>query len=119
MIEVAWMLLRLAAGLGSIEVAGYALLVLVLPRRASFTSLERLSLAFGLGSLGITLWMLALTFFQVTYSLATIVGPWLLLAISGRVAGLETWLGPGGLPVFGGRGAPPGDLRTEVGFFET
>jgi hypothetical protein len=83
MIEIAWTLLRLAVGLGSIELAGYALLVLVLPRRASFTSLERLSLAFGLGSLGITLWMLALTFFQVTYSLATIFGPWLLLAFPG------------------------------------
>jgi hypothetical protein len=83
MIEAVWTLLRLAAGLGSIEVAGYTLLVLVLPRRSSFISLERLALAFGLGSLGITLWMLMLTFFQVSYSLGTIAGPWLLSAIPG------------------------------------
>ena len=31
MIETAWMLVRLLAGLGSIEAAGYALLILVLP----------------------------------------------------------------------------------------
>ena len=118
MIEIVWTLLRLAAGLGSIELAGYALLVLVLPRRASFTSLERLSLAFGLGSLGITLWMLALTFFQVTYSLAPIFGPWLLLAFPG---GWLAWKRGWGQEesFFGGRGAPPGDFRTEVGFFET
>ncbi len=49
MIEAVWMLLRLVWGLGSIEVAGYALLILILPRRSQFQPLERLSIAFGLG----------------------------------------------------------------------
>ena len=62
MIESVVLLLRLAAGLGSIEVAGYALLLLVLPRQSRFTPLERLTFAFGLGSFGITMWMLLLSF---------------------------------------------------------
>ncbi len=83
MIETAWMLVRLLAGLGSIEAAGYALLILVLRRRSGFKPLERLSLAFGLGSLGLTIWMLLLSFAQVPYSLATIAVPWLALAALG------------------------------------
>jgi hypothetical protein len=93
MIDVAWMLLWLALGLGSIQGAGYALLVVILPRWSSFTSLERLSLAFGLGTLGLTLWMLMLTFFQVSYSLGSMSGPWLLLAIPGGwLAWKRGWL---------------------------
>jgi hypothetical protein len=80
MISETWMVLRLAAGLAFIEVTGYALLVFILPRQARFTSLERFGLAFGLGSLSLTLWMLVLTFFQVAYSLEMIIGPWVLLA---------------------------------------
>jgi hypothetical protein len=93
MIESVWLLLRLAAGLGSIEAAGYGLLILLLPGRSLFTSLERLSLAFGLGSLGITLWMLLLTFMKVSYSLASLAGPWLLLAALGAwLAWRRGWL---------------------------
>ncbi len=85
MIESAWMLLRLAAGLGSIEVAGYALLILVLRRGARFNPLERLSFAFGLGSLSLTIWMLLLSFLQMPYSLGTVAIPWL------AMAALEVW----------------------------
>lgn len=87
------MLLRLGLGLGSIQGAGYALLVVILPRRSSFSSLERLSLAFGLGILGLTLWMLMLTFFQVSYSLGSIIGPWLVLVLPGGwLAWQRGWL---------------------------
>jgi hypothetical protein len=93
MIDFPWMLLRLAVGLGSIEVAGYALLVLMLPRRSTFTPMERLALAFGLGSFGLTLWMLTLTFFQISFSLGSIVGPWLLLVLPGGwLAWQRGWL---------------------------
>jgi hypothetical protein len=92
MIEEAWQLLRLAAGLASIEVTGYALLVFMLPRRARFTSLERLGLAFGLGSLSLTLWMLILTFFQVAYAWEILVAPWLVLAVpAGWLAWKRGW----------------------------
>ena len=67
-------------GLGSIEAAGYALLILVLRPGSGFHPLERLSLAFGLGSLSLTIWMLLLSFLQVPYSLGTIAVPWLALA---------------------------------------
>jgi hypothetical protein len=83
MIESFLMAVRLAAALGSIEVAGYALLILVLRPASGFTPLERLSLAFGLGSLGLTIWMLLLSFLQVPYSLGTIAVPWLALAALG------------------------------------
>jgi hypothetical protein len=83
MIETAWMLVRLLAGLGSIEAAGYALFILVLRRRSGFKPLERLSLAFGLGSLGLTIWMLLLSYARVPYSLATVAFPWFALAALG------------------------------------
>ena len=93
MIESARMLLWLAVGLGSIEVAGYALLVLMLPRRSTFTPMERLALAYGLGSLGLTLWMLMLAFFQIAFSLGSIIGPWLLLVLPGGwLAWQRGWL---------------------------
>jgi hypothetical protein len=88
MIESVWLLLRLAAGLGSIVVAGYALLVLVLPRHSRFTPLERLTFAFGLGSFGITMWMLLLNFGKIPYSLGTVAVPWLAL---GALAGWPAW----------------------------
>jgi hypothetical protein len=93
MISETWMVLRLAAGLASIEMTGYVLLVLILPRHSRFTSQERFGLAFGLGSLSLTLWMLILTFFQVAYSLAMIIGPWVALAIpAGRLAWKRGWV---------------------------
>jgi hypothetical protein len=92
MINETWTFLRLAAGLASIEVTGYALLVLILPRHSQFTSLERLGLAFGLGSLSLTLWMLILTFFQKAFSWEIIAGPWLLLAVpTGWLAWKRGW----------------------------
>lgn len=83
MIEAVWMIARLAGGLASVFLAGYALFVLVTPGRAAFSPGERFSLAYGLGSLGLTLWMLALTFFQVPYSLGTIAAPWLAVVLAG------------------------------------
>jgi hypothetical protein len=81
MINTAWAFLGLIGGLGSIELAGYTLLVLILPRSSTFTPVERLALAFGLGSFGLTLGMLLLTFVQVPYSLGAIFGPWLVVAL--------------------------------------
>jgi hypothetical protein len=104
MIESVMLGLRLLAGLVSIEVAGYALLLLVLPRRSRFTSLERLALAFGLGNFGITFWMLLLNFAKVPYSLGTVAVPWLALgALAGWPAWKRGWLKEdGGLLVTGG-----------------
>jgi len=93
MIETAWLLLRLTGGVASIQFFGYALFVLLVPWRSGFTSLERGALAFGLGSFGLTLWMLLLTFLQVPYSLASITGPWVLAAIPGLVLAWQRgWL---------------------------
>jgi hypothetical protein len=93
MISETWALLGLAAGLVSIQVTGYALLVFLVPRHSRFTSLERLGLAFGLGSLSLTLWMLILTFFRTAYSREMIFGPWLLLAIpAGWLAWQRGWV---------------------------
>lgn len=77
MTESLGLLLRLLAGLIAIEVVGYALLVLSLPSKASFTSLERLSLSLGLGCLGLSLWMLLLTWVRIPYHLLNLTGPWL------------------------------------------
>ena len=110
MIEIPWMLLRLAVGLGSIEVAGYALLVLMLPRRSTFTPMERLALAFGLGSLGHhpldahAHLFPDILFFGIYCRSLAVVGP------PRRLAGLATWLAPGGLPLFFDQRAYPGNL---------
>ncbi len=114
MIESVWLLLRLAAGLGSIEVAGYALLLLVLPRQSRFTPLERLTFAFGLGSFGITMWMLLLTFgtgaVLVGDSCGSLAGP----GGTGRVAGLEARLAQGGRRLALGRRVRPVDTGEQV-----
>lgn len=103
MIDGAFKLAWLLMGLGSIEAAGYAVLVLLVPRGASLAPLERLTLAFGLGGLGITLWMLTLTFLQVLYTLPVMAGPWLLVTTLGLWrAGQRGWLQEDGRTVLRG-----------------
>ena len=117
MIESVWMLLRLAAGLGSIEAAGYALLILVLRRGARFNPLERLSFAFGLGSLSLTIWMLLLSFLQMPYSLGTVAVPWLALAALGVwPAWKRGWLQEDCRAVLAG-GQSSANLGEQVEFF--
>ncbi len=77
MIDSLWLFGRLVLGLAVLQAAGYALLVWLLPARAAFTSLERLSLAWGLGCLGITLWMLLLGWLALPFSWAALTLPWL------------------------------------------
>ncbi|MDD3580685.1 MAG: hypothetical protein PHW74_06660 [Desulfobacca sp.] len=69
----------LALGLASIELVGYGLLIVCLPRTSGFTALERFALGFGLGALVLTLWMLVLTFLNIDFSLPWVLGPWLII----------------------------------------
>lgn len=93
MIETLGLLVRLLSGLLSIQAVGYAILVMLLPSRAAFTSLERLALSLGLGCLGLCLWMLLLGWVQVPYSLLLLAGPWLLLILPALwLAGRRGWL---------------------------
>jgi len=80
MIETGIAVLRLLLGLGAIFFLGYALLTLLIPRPRDFTCLERTAFSFGAGALVLTLWMLALTWREVPFSLAWISGPPLALA---------------------------------------
>ena len=80
MIEAGIALLRLLLGLGAIFFLGYALLTLLIPRPRDFSCLERAAFSFGVGALGLTLWMLALTWRGVPFGLAWISGPPLALA---------------------------------------
>ncbi len=81
MTETMRLVLGTVIGLSSLEIAGYTLLVWLLSPRSLFNSLERLSLAFGLGCLGLTWWMLLLSLIQVPFSVGKIAGPWLVLAV--------------------------------------
>jgi len=93
MIDSFVLFLRLSAGLGTILLVGYALVVLLLPRDSTFTSLERLAFAFGLGCLGLSLWMLLLGWLQVPLALLSIAAPWLLLVLPALwLAGRRGWL---------------------------
>lgn len=76
-------LFGLAGGLASIELVGYSWLVIILPPRSGFTSLERGTLGFGLGGLILTWWMLILTFLQIPFSLGWVLGPWLMGMVPG------------------------------------
>ena len=80
MIETAVTLLRLLLGLGAVFCLGYALLTLLVPRPRDFSGLERAAFCFGVGVLALTLWMLALTWQEVPFGLAWIMGPPLGLA---------------------------------------
>ncbi len=80
MIEPAVSVLRLLLGLGAVFFLGYAWLTLLVPRPRDFTCFERAAFGFGVGTLALTFWMLALTWDEVPYSLARILGPPLALA---------------------------------------
>jgi hypothetical protein len=104
MIDTAVTLLRLLLGLGAIFGLGYALLTLLAPRPRDFTGWERAALSFGVGALVLTLWMLALTWRDLPFGLAWILGPLLALAAAllltprGRRALREDRLAPGARP---------------------
>jgi hypothetical protein len=80
MIETAATLLRLLLGLGAVFFLGYAALALLVPRLRDFAPGEQAAFSFGVGALLITLWMLALTWAGVPFSLGRIIGPPLALA---------------------------------------
>ncbi|MGQ9920396.1 MAG: hypothetical protein ACUVRZ_03595 [Desulfobacca sp.] len=95
MIEPLVLPLRLLAGLLAIQAVGYSLLVVLLPARAAFAPGERLALAFGLGCLGLSLWMFVLTCLGLPYSLMKLTGPWLALLLPALwLAGRRGWLRP-------------------------
>jgi hypothetical protein len=80
MIEIGIALLRLLLGLGAVFFLGYAWLIPLAPRPRDFTCGERAAFSFGIGTLGLTLWMLALTWWEVLFHLWLILGPPLALA---------------------------------------
>ncbi|MGB8990638.1 MAG: hypothetical protein WCD80_01135 [Desulfobaccales bacterium] len=80
MIDTAVALLRLVLGLGAVFILGYAWLPLLVPRPRDFTRGEQAAFSFGIGTLTLTFWMLALTWFGVPFSLGLIVGPPLIIA---------------------------------------
>jgi hypothetical protein len=80
MIDTAATLLRLLLGLGAVFCLGYAALTLLVPRPRDFTFGERAAFSFGVGTLPLTLWMLALTWWGVPFGLGAIIGPPLALA---------------------------------------
>jgi hypothetical protein len=99
MIEAAVNLLRLLLGLGAVFFLGYGLFASLLPDPWEFRPLERAALSFGAGALTLTLWMLALTWVGLPFSLLLILGP--LLALAGAALVIQK--------VFrgGGQGAQP------------
>jgi hypothetical protein len=80
MIDPVLALLRLTAGLGAVIFLGYALVAVLLPHPEDLGPGERTALGFGTGALFLTLWMLLLTWGGLTYSLALILLPLLILA---------------------------------------
>jgi hypothetical protein len=92
MIDTGLGLLRLALGLAALTLSGYALVAALLPRPGDFSLAERGTLGFGLGALLVTLWMLALGWWGVSYGLAALLVPQavltaaLLLTTRGRAA---------------------------------
>ncbi|MEJ2671107.1 MAG: hypothetical protein P8168_02670 [Deltaproteobacteria bacterium] len=92
MIDAVITLTRLILGLSAVFFLGYAGLTRFIPRPRDFAGGERAAFSFGVGALVITFWMLALTWWRVTFSLGWILGPpmalavVLLLAPRGRVA---------------------------------
>jgi hypothetical protein len=81
MIETVFKLLRLCLGLGAVFFLGYAWLNLFIPHPRDFTAGERAAFSFGVGTLGLTFWMLALTWWGTPFGLGPILGPPLALAV--------------------------------------
>jgi hypothetical protein len=81
MIESASSLIRLLLGLGTVFFLGYAWLTLLIPQPRDFTFGERAAFNFGVGALGLTVWMLALTWGGIPFGLGLILGPPLALTI--------------------------------------
>jgi hypothetical protein len=81
MIETAITLLRLVLGLIAVFFLGYAWLTVLIPGPRDFTCGERAAFSFGVGVLGLTAWMLALTWWGVSFGLGLIIGPPLALAV--------------------------------------
>lgn len=81
MIETGIALLRLLLGLGAVFFLGYAGLTLLCPVPGDFTFGERAAFSFGVGTLGLTAWMLALTWWGALFNLGLILGPPLALAV--------------------------------------
>ncbi len=94
MIEAAVNLLRLLLGLGAVFFLGYGVLAVLLPNPREFGRLERAALSFGAGTLPLTLWMLALTWLGLPFSLPLILGP--LLALAGAALLIKRIFGRGG-----------------------
>jgi hypothetical protein len=82
MIDLAVTLLRLVLGLAAVFILGYAWLPLLVLRPRDFTWGEQAAFSFGLGTLTLTFWMLALTWLGVPFSLGLIVGPPLILTVA-------------------------------------
>jgi hypothetical protein len=97
MIESAVALLRLLLGLGAVFFIGYALMASATPDPRGFSPVARTALGFGAGAVVVTLWMLALTWWGVLFSLSLILGPLLvpaallLLSPRGRAALTADW----------------------------
>ncbi|MFZ5448326.1 MAG: hypothetical protein ACOZFS_06790 [Thermodesulfobacteriota bacterium] len=81
MIETLVALLRLLLGLGAVFFLGYAWLTILAPHPRDFTFQERAAFSFGVGALGLTFWMLALTWWGVLFNLGLILVLPLALAI--------------------------------------
>ncbi len=80
MIDAALSLLFLLLGLGAVFFLGLGVFVVLVPEPRDFSRLERIALSFGIGSVLLTLWMLALSWLRVPFSLPLILGPLLFLA---------------------------------------
>jgi hypothetical protein len=85
MIDGAVSLARLALGLAGVFFLGAGMLAVLLPRPRQWSRLERAACSFGAGTIPLTLWMLALTWWGRPYSLPLILGP-LLAAAAGALA---------------------------------
>ena len=79
--ETALEVMRLGVGLGALHFLGLGLLAGISFAVGGFAWSERLTLSFGLGSLSVTLWMLALSSLKLPFSLGLIFLPLGLLEI--------------------------------------
>ncbi len=94
MIEAGASLLRLLLGMGALILAGLGILAGLTPASPPLSRGERAAFGFGLGTLALTLWMLALTGLGRKFNLPLILTPPLALAALGW--GVRKVLGRGG-----------------------